>query len=248
MTMERDGADAAPEFTAGAVTLCDVLRRRGERQDAWRGYTFLLDGEAEEAGLTYGELDRRARAVAARLQSLGAQGERVLLLYPPGLEYVTAVFGCFYAGAVPILAFPPRLNRPTPRVQAIVADARPKIAMTVASIFSDPQGPFHPRPRPRVPGVAGIRRRLRVRGRRVAGAQAQPRQPGLPPVHLGLHRHSQGRDGEPRQRAAQPGAAPLRLRHRQGRDRSALWLPLYHDMGLIGGILQAALRRHAGRV
>src|SRR5205807_1551124 len=95
------------------------------------GYTFLVDGEGEEVFLSYGELDRRARAIAARLQAAGAAGERVLLLYPPGLDYIAAFFGCLYAGAVAVPAYPPRLNRNLSRLQAVVADARAKFALTI---------------------------------------------------------------------------------------------------------------------
>ncbi|HEV2735001.1 MAG TPA: AMP-binding protein, partial [Longimicrobiaceae bacterium] len=91
-----------------ASSLVDLLRSRADEDPARCAYTFLLNGEIEEGHVTYGELDLRARAVAARLQALGAAGERALLLYPPGLEYVAALFGCFYAGVVAVPAYPPR--------------------------------------------------------------------------------------------------------------------------------------------
>src|SRR5436305_14905678 len=89
-----------------ARTLVELLRRRVRLQPERRAYTFLLDGEREEVHLSYGELDRQARSIAARLQALGGEGERALLLYPPGLQYAAAVFGCLYAGAaaVPVLS------------------------------------------------------------------------------------------------------------------------------------------------
>ena len=58
------------------------------------------------------------------LQRLDARGKRVLLLYPLGLEYIAAFFGCFYAGAVAVPAYPPRLNRSLDRLQTIIADAQ----------------------------------------------------------------------------------------------------------------------------
>src|SRR5690242_19978177 len=94
-----------------SATLVELLRHRARHQPTQRGYTFLVDGQAEEAHLTYGELDQRARVIAAQLQNLGvgevadvrrtsevrrtsATGARVLLLYPPGLDYLAAFFGC----------------------------------------------------------------------------------------------------------------------------------------------------------
>src|SRR5919197_111157 len=95
-----------------------LLRRRASGDPGRAAYTFLAGGEVERGTLTYGEVDRRARAVAAALQSLGLGGERALLLYPPGLDYVTAFFGCLYAGVVAVPAYPPR-RRSLDRLQAI---------------------------------------------------------------------------------------------------------------------------------
>ena len=112
-----------------ADTLVDLLHRRAVGQSDRRAFTFLVDGETEEAHVTYGELDRQARAVAARLQALGLAGERALLVYPSGLEYLAAFFGCLYAGVVAVPVYPPRLNRSMPRLQAIVQDARAAVAL-----------------------------------------------------------------------------------------------------------------------
>src|SRR6266850_4608488 len=82
------------------ATMVDTLLRHvTERPDAV-AYTFLLDGESDESNVTYVELDRQARAIAARLQEMTAPGDRVLLLYPPGLDYVAGFFGCLYADVV----------------------------------------------------------------------------------------------------------------------------------------------------
>src|SRR6185369_500682 len=101
-----------PSFRQNMVSnLSDLLRGRVPDRANQIAYTFLVDGETEEVSLTYGELDARARAIAARLQRLGAYAERVLLLYPPDLEYIAAFFGCLYAGAVAVPIFAPRANR-----------------------------------------------------------------------------------------------------------------------------------------
>src|SRR5437764_13346518 len=103
-------------------TLVELLRWRVLDQFDRPAYTFLEDGETEEVHLTYADLDRKARAIGARLQSLGACGERALLLYPPGLEFIAGFFGCLYAGAVAVPLYPPyptRLDRTMPRLRAI---------------------------------------------------------------------------------------------------------------------------------
>ncbi|HKG78328.1 MAG TPA: condensation domain-containing protein [Pyrinomonadaceae bacterium] len=115
--------------------LVQLLRRRAFEQPDRTAYTFLLD-EAVGPSVTYASLDRRVRAVAARLQQLNAAGERVLLLYSPGLDYIIAYFACLYTGAIAVPAYPPRHNRHLGRVQAIASDADTQLALTTASLLS----------------------------------------------------------------------------------------------------------------
>ena len=115
-------------------TLVDILRLRASNTPQQLAYTYLRDGETDELSLEYLELDRRARRVAAWLQSHGATGERALLLYPPGLDYLAAFFGCLYAGVVAVPAYPPQRERGMPRVLAILADSQAAYALTTTSV------------------------------------------------------------------------------------------------------------------
>ncbi|MBD0266459.1 MAG: AMP-binding protein, partial [Tolypothrix sp. Co-bin9] len=117
-------------------TVAELLRLRSSTQPNRDAFTFLLDGETEQATLTYQELDRLARRVAARLQALGLTGERALLLYPAGLDFLIAFFGCLYAGVVAVTAYPPRNQRNTPRIKAIAINAQATIALTTTEILS----------------------------------------------------------------------------------------------------------------
>src|SRR5215210_6105681 len=117
-------------------TFVELLRRRSSHQPDKQTYTFLADEETEEARLSYKELDQKARKIAYLLQSMGAAGERALLFYPPGLEYVAAFYGCLYAGVVAVPAYPPRLNRSVSRLSAIVDDAQATLALTTTPILS----------------------------------------------------------------------------------------------------------------
>lgn len=108
--------------TLHASTLVDLLQGRAKLEPGKIVYTFLRDGEADEIQLTYGALDQQARMFGALLQRMGMTGQRALLLYPPGLEYISAFFGCLYANVVAVPAYPPQFNRPTPRLQAIIAE------------------------------------------------------------------------------------------------------------------------------
>ncbi|MGH8609978.1 MAG: AMP-binding protein, partial [Gammaproteobacteria bacterium] len=120
-------------------TLVELLRWRACHQAARPAYTFLTDEEQKEVHLTYGELDRRARAIAALLESRGATGERALLLHPAGLDYLVALFGCLYAKIVAVPAYPPhpaRIDRTLPRLQAIAKDAGATLVLATRHTLS----------------------------------------------------------------------------------------------------------------
>src|SRR5579871_3540446 len=124
-------------------TLVEMLRWRAVRQPEQRAYTYLVDGEREGGHLTFAELDRQSRMIGAMLQHRKACGERVLLLFPTGLEFIAAFFGCLYAGAIAVPLPPPNYAQPhrtLPRLRSIVNDARPMLALTMSSIVSKIEG------------------------------------------------------------------------------------------------------------
>src|SRR5262245_46660941 len=89
---------AVPYF----ADIAELLRFRAEQQPDNPAYTFLPDGENEEVNITFDELDRGARAIAAWLAQRVEPGDRVLLVYPPGIEYLTVFYGCLYLGAIAV--------------------------------------------------------------------------------------------------------------------------------------------------
>src|SRR5580700_10666410 len=108
---------ALPKYS----TYVELLRARADSSPDRLAYTFLADiPSSEQQKLTYAELDRAARSIAGSLQDLGLVNERALLLYPPGLEYIAAFFGCLYAGVVPVPAYPLRANRSVARLRSIL--------------------------------------------------------------------------------------------------------------------------------
>lgn len=131
--------DREHDYASKAENLVDLLRLRAINQPDLLAFTFLEDGEREEARLTYGDLDRRAREVAGWLLEMGLRRERALLIYPPGLDYVAAFFGCLYAGvvAVPVPPINPvQTRRGLPQLESIVNDAKPVLALTTSRILS----------------------------------------------------------------------------------------------------------------
>jgi len=118
-------------------SLVEILSWRAEHQADRLAYTFLEDGNVEAASLTYGSLDLRARAVARYLLDQGCAGESALLLYPSGLEFLVALFGCLYAGVVAVPLYPPRPNRRDPRIVDIAKDADSRFALTTIDVAAN---------------------------------------------------------------------------------------------------------------
>ncbi|MBW4473277.1 MAG: AMP-binding protein [Stenomitos rutilans HA7619-LM2] len=124
-------------------TLVNLLQERASQHPDRTAYTFLEDGERESDTLTYRQLDEKARAIAAYLQAQLSVGDRVLLVYPQGLEAIAALFGCLYAGMIAIPAPAPetaRLKRTLPRLEAIAADAGASLILTTASLLTKRDG------------------------------------------------------------------------------------------------------------
>src|SRR5215471_5613632 len=116
-------------------TFLDVLDRRAEQHADRIAYTFLRDGEVENGNITFGALRQRALAVAARLTALNAPGDRAILLYPQGLEFVVAFFGCLYAGVVAVPASIPNRKRGLEILQGIAADAGAKWLLSTGAVL-----------------------------------------------------------------------------------------------------------------
>ena len=194
-------------------TLIDMLRARAREAPAQAAFTFLADGEQETLAWSYAELERRSRAVALHLHARLEPGDRVVLCYPPGLEFVAAFLGCLYAGmiAVPMPAAHPR--RSTERMAAVAADCQPALVLgPQTDIPADPSERWTP-PALGADGIAFLQY--------TSGSTAQPK--GVKVTHANLLAN-----------LAMIQAAEAN----DASSRGLSWLPAYHDMGLIEGILQ----------
>ncbi len=221
----------------GPPTLVALLEHRAKYQPDATTYRFLVDGDSQEVALTNQELDCLARRIAYELQRRGLSGERALLLYPAGLEFIAAFFGCLYAGVVAVPAYPPRMNRSLDRIQTIAQDAQAKVALTTADVWKRiqtllPKTPFLQHlqwiPTDTIP----------------PGGEDHWEDPGIDGSTLAMLQYTSGSTGTPN---------GVMLTHANLLHNSALicyafehtrsgtgvfWLPAYHDMGLIGGISQ----------
>lgn len=217
-----------------AATIVDVLRTWTTQKGDAVGFAFWHDNQQEH--LTYGELDQKARAIAVHLQAKHWQGERVLLMYPPGLELIAAIMGCFYAGVVAVPVYPPRRNHNLKRLLAITSDAQAKGILTTASLDKSLKQVAKDTEILALATVATDSMILSV------GEAWET--PQLTADSLALLQYTSGSTGTPKGVMLSHGNLLHNLGqiyHRFGhssRTHVVSWLPPYHDMGLIGGILQ----------
>ncbi len=223
----------------------DVLRSRAQQSSERVAFRFLQSGEADGPCelRTFGELDRRAQAIAAALAEHGASDEPVVLLFAPGLDFIDAFFGCLYAGCIAVPAWPPDPHRPKrsiARLKGIVADSAARFVLTEARIhaLSDAIGEsapgLHWLVTPDVPTGRGDGFRAGAhRADRPAMLQYTSGATGAPKGVMLGHDNLLANQ---RLIAAAFGHDPERLAAHPG-VFGVSWLPLFHDMGLIGHVL-----------
>lgn len=226
------------EASIQATSFADILTRRAAEQPDETAFTFLGDGG--DASITYRWLDERARSIGAAIRDAGAAGERVVLVYPPGLDFVAALFGCFRANAAAVPAYPPdptRLERTLPRLLAIVRDARPALLLTVGALHDGLES-----------WLAGYPDALSLRYLATdslpAVTDGAPDPAPAASDRLALVQYTSGATATPR--GVMISHANLLLNSdfirrafgTSARSQGVIWLPPYHDMGLVGGVLQ----------
>ncbi|MGK7948453.1 MAG: fatty acyl-AMP ligase [Xenococcaceae cyanobacterium] len=225
-----------PQSQFNLPTLVEILRYRAEHQPQQKAFVFLKNGEEESSSLTYQELDFKARAIAAQLQQLKARNERALLLYQLNLEFIAAFFGCLYAGVVAVPAYPPRPNRSIERIRAIRDNAQAQFALTDTYILKKLENSSTKDELASLHWLATDT---------INSNLAQTWQkPKLSSDTLAFLQYTSGSTGTPKGVMVTHGNLLHNLsliqqgfEHRN-RTIGVTWLPVYHDMGLIGGILQ----------
>ncbi len=216
-------------------TLSALLRDRA-RETPDRGYTWLARGEEVAQRLTYADLDRRARAIGAALSGAVRPGERVLLLHPPGLDFVAAFFGCLYAGAIAVPAYPPRSRRADSRLRSIAMDCHPQAVLTTPGLIGRREETVD-----QVPELASaLWIDTEELGDRDLAFEPWAEDAGA----IAFLQYTSGSTGTPKGVMV----THANLMHNLERIRVAFgqtpesvvvgWLPLFHDMGLIGNVLE----------
>jgi len=233
-------------MTHSSTTIAELLQRCATEQGSRIAYTFLVDGEVEGARTSYADLDRDARRIAEALIERGVGvGDRAMLLYPPGLDFITAFFGCMYAGVIAVPSFPPhpaQLSRTLPRLVGIAADAELSVVLTTTTVAA---------------AMEAITRHAPLLGKTpwvatdaLDASTADLRLPSVQSDDLAFLQYTSGSTSAPK--GVMVSHANLlhnlgyanHVEENDGESVSVSWLPVIHDMGLIEGVLEPMFARY----
>jgi acyl-CoA synthetase (AMP-forming)/AMP-acid ligase II len=214
-------------------TLAHLVQERARRNGSAEAFVFLGDGTTGVRSLTWDQLDRRAACIGNALREKQAAGRPVLLAMGSGLGFVESLFGCWYAAAIAVPVCLPRHQRVKHRLDGIINDAGAKLAIgttqTRLGLAEDA-------------GFAGL---TWIDSEKISPVAVSTDIPGNP-GDLALLQYTSGSTGQPR---------GVMVTHANFMHNSAMiaeacghgsgetiagWLPLFHDMGLVGLVLQAA--------
>ncbi|OGB22666.1 MAG: fatty acyl-AMP ligase [Burkholderiales bacterium RIFCSPLOWO2_02_FULL_57_36] len=219
----------------------EVLRHRARCNPDLQIYTFLEHGDGAERTITCAELDERAHRTAAALSERVSPGERVLLLYPPGIDYIVGLFSCMYAGVIAVPAYPiepAQVERTLPRLLGIINDCHARAILTTAAAREQAMRFLSgSRSIAQLPWIATDELGDSVTSRPVSA----PTPDNTLPVYL---QYTSGSTGAPKgvmvshQNLLHNSVLIKSRFEHSAASRGVIWLPPYHDMGLIGGILQ----------
>ena len=232
----EESATTSRDVDSRSATFCDILQMYAAQEPHKQAFVFL-DADGDVADETnYSGLDRRARAIANELIGNGLGGKRVLLVFPPGLDFIAALFGCFYAGAVAVpVAFLPG-KHVVERMSSILCDAEPAAVLTLERLRKEPQL--------RKASFAAAQKLVWIEVDTISPAFGDVSLPAFRPEALALVQYTSGSTSSPKGvmlTHANLIANSAMIAETFEHDRTCRgvgWLPLFHDMGLVGHVLQ----------
>jgi acyl-CoA synthetase (AMP-forming)/AMP-acid ligase II len=221
--------------------LVELLRYRAENQPNQTGYIFLRDGETQEDRITYQELDQKAIAIAIQLSQITNIGSRVILVFPynAGIDFITAFFGCLYAGVIAVPSSPPQSRSAFRFLQGRLASSEAKIIITNKQLFGKVRSQLG-----NTLTEAEFKELIWLTTEEISTEKAESWQkPNIEPNNLAFFQYTSGSTGMPKgvmvsHECIMSNQQMLKLGF-GGTEKSVVvgWLPLFHDMGLIGNML-----------
>ena len=224
-------------FTPPRSTLVDVLRYWANTQPNKVAF-YYTDGETDaDTSMTFAELDHVARAIAVKILETNKPGSRGLLLYPPGAdEFVSGFFGCLYAGCICVPAYPPRRSRKGARIQGIAQDCQAAFALTTSDTISQIEKDDSTKKETaslQLIATNGVDRSQAI----------QFSEMPIPTSDLAVLQYTSGSTGQPKgvmlthSNLIRNCEMIADLFEESNQATGVSWLPMYHDMGLVGGVL-----------
>jgi acyl-CoA synthetase (AMP-forming)/AMP-acid ligase II/3-oxoacyl-(acyl-carrier-protein) synthase len=214
-------------------TLVSLLVQRAQQQPDDTVYTFLSSAHGGDVQITYAQLDARAKQIAVYLKAKRVPVDApVLLLFHPGIDYICAFFGCIYAGAIPVPAYP---SRKFDRLRAIIDDADTSVVLTSSSELE------YIRTVSRREKLLSIETWLVLD--EAMSHNSEWTDPGLDASCIAFLQYTSGSTSSPKGVMVTHGNVLSNLRQialitrARAPDVMVYWLPPYHDFGLIGGVL-----------
>ncbi|MFO0053702.1 MAG: fatty acyl-AMP ligase [Dolichospermum sp.] len=220
------------------LNLISILNQRASQTPNQLAYIFLKNRENQEQNITYQQLSQNSKNIAIKLQSLIPKGSRALLLYPQGLEFINAFLGCLYAGIIAVPAYPPKRNQKMSRLAAIIKDAQPQIILTTSSMLESIKEKLTD-----IVDSSALQW-LATDSLNNDEEELSYIFPNISSDSLAFLQYTSGSTGTPKGVMISHGnivhnsASIQKAFELTEKSVSVTWLPSFHDMGLIDGIIQ----------
>lgn len=217
--------------------IVDLLHYRAESSPDRKAYGFLYNGEILKENLTYFDLEKKVKKISAYLQTISNENERALLIFSPGMDFIISFYACLYAKIITVPVYPPRYNQYYNTLEHIIKDSDTRIIISVESFISQMRTEFI---------KFGNKDFFFIDINNISDSDEETwKPPNIKEDQIAFIQYTSGSTGNPK---------GVVLTHknimyteeiiRNGfgcttEDHALSWLPMYHDMGLIGGVLQS---------